>query len=65
MPKELDGHQFQTPDEVAREWGVSSVHVRRLCRSGKLQGHLIGTLWRIQVWAKEDFLRRTASRKAA
>lgn len=42
---ELDGKTFMKATSVARELGYTSDYVGQLCRSGKVDAHLVGRSW--------------------
>jgi len=42
---ELDGKTFMKATSVARELGYTSDYVGQLCRSGKIDAHLVGRNW--------------------
>lgn len=48
-----------SPDDVARAWGVSAGHIRRLCQRGELAAMKTGTgpraVWRIRPEAVAEF----------
>jgi excisionase family DNA binding protein len=54
-----------TPAELARLWNCNTEYVRTLLRSGKLDGFLLGTVWRIPPSAVAEYQERQKLKKAA
>lgn len=49
---------YLTPDEVAAEYNIAAVTIRKWLRQGKLKGYKVGgTLWKIPKTELEAFIK--------